>query len=108
MKHYTVEWAFIARDDVEEIADYILVKDSAINALKAVERIEARAATLITLPMRGRIVPELHQQGVTAFQELIERPWRIIYQIHAFRVVIVSVLDGRRDLKDLLLNRLLR
>ena len=31
MKHYTVEWAFIARDDVEEIADYILVKDSAIS-----------------------------------------------------------------------------
>ena len=108
MKHYAVEWAFVARDDVEDIADYILAKDSAINALKAVERIEARVATLITLPMRGRIVPELQRQGVTAFQELIERPWRIIYQINAYRVVIVSVLDGRRNLEDLLLSRFLR
>ncbi len=108
MKRYTVDWAFVARDDVEDLADYILTQDSAINALKAVERIENRAATLITLPMRGRIVPELQRQGVTQFQELIERPWRIIYQLQASRVVIVSVLDGRRSLEDLLLRRFLR
>lgn len=108
MKRYAVEWAFVARGDVEEIADYILTHDSAINALKVVERIEARAATLTTLPMRGRVVPELQRQGVTNFQELVERPWRILYQITPGRVVIVSVLDSRRNLEDLLLSRFLR
>jgi len=107
VKRYAVDWAFIARDDVENFAAYI-AHDSAINALNVVERLEAQAATLSSLPMRGRIVPELRTHGVIAFRELIERPWRIIYRIDGHRVVIVSVLDGRRSLEDLLLDRFLR
>ena len=107
MSRYTVEWAFTARDDLEAIVFY-LAEDSAINALSVVARIEARAEALVTLPMRGRIVPELRWQGVMTFQELIEKPWRLIYRIEAHRVVVVSVLDGRRNLEDLLLDRFVR
>lgn len=107
MSRYTVEWAFTARDDLESVASYI-AEDSAINALSVVERIEARAETLVTLPMRGRIVPELRWHGVMTFRELIEKPWRLIYRIEADRVVVVSVLDGRRSLEDLLLDRFVR
>jgi len=107
VSRYTVEWAFTARDDLESVASYI-AEDSAINALSVVERIEARAETLVTLPMRGRIVPELRWHGVMTFHELIEKPWRLIYRIEADRVVVVSVLDGRRSLEDLLLDRFVR
>jgi toxin ParE1/3/4 len=107
VSRYSVEWAFTAREDLEAIATYI-ADDSAINALGVVERIEKRAETLVTLPMRGRIVPELRWHGVMTFQELIEKPWRIIYRIEAHRVVVVSVLDGRRSLEDLLLDRFVR
>lgn len=107
MSRYAVEWAITARDDLGVIASYI-AEDSVINALKLVERIETRAETLVTLPMRGRIVPELRWHGVMTFQELIERPWRLIYRIEARRVVVVSVLDGRRNLEDLLLDRFVR
>jgi len=107
VSRYTVEWAFTARDDLESIASYI-AEGSAINALSVVERIEARAETLVTLPMRGRIVPELRWHGVMTFRELIEKPWRLIYRIEADRVVVVSVLDGRRSLEDLLLDRFVR
>ena len=107
MKRYVIDWAITARDDLEEIASYV-AEDSSINALKVVERIEARAQSLATLPMRGRIVPELHWHGVARFQELIERPWRLIYYIDGSTVYVVSVLDGRRQLEDLLLARFLR
>ncbi len=107
MKRYPVDWAITARDDLEAIAEFI-AQDSMINALKVVERIEARALTLCTLPTRGRIVPELRWHGVMAFQELLERPWRLIYRIEPHRVVVVSVLDGRRSLEDLLLDRFVR
>jgi len=60
------------------------------------------------MPTRGRIVPELKRHGVTGFRELIERPWRMIYFIKGKRVSVVSVLDGRRQLEDLLLERFLR
>lgn len=92
---------------MEDIAAYIEA-DCAINALAVVERIEARAESLTTMPRRGRIVPELRWHGITAFQELIERPWRIVYQIQGEKVGVVAVLDGRRELEDLLLGRLVR
>jgi toxin ParE1/3/4 len=104
---YSVEWAVTARNDLEAIAAYIAA-DSPINALKVVERIEARADTLSSLPMRGRVVPELRWHGVMSFQELFEKPWRLIYRIESQRVFIVSVLDGRRSLEDLLLDRFVR
>ena len=58
--------------------------------------------------MRERIVPELHWHGLTRFLELIERPWRLIYRIDGSTVCVVSALDGRRQLEDLLLARFLR
>ena len=107
MKRYTVNWAVTARDDLEEIVAYI-AGDSPLNALNVVERIEAQAQTLATLPARGRIVPELQWHGVANFQELIEAPWRMIYRINGSTVYVVGVLDGRRQLEDLLLARFLR
>jgi toxin ParE1/3/4 len=107
VSRFTVEWTITARDDLDVIASYI-AEDSVADALAMVERIEARAATLVTQPTRGRLVPELRWHGVTKFQELIERPWRIVYRVEAKRVVVVGVLDGRRSLDDLLLDRLVR
>ncbi len=97
----------LARADLEEIADFI-AENSAINALKVVERIEARAHALTTLPMRGRVVPELRWHGVMTFLELQERPWRLIYRIDGRIVYVASVVDGRRQIEDLLLDRFLR
>jgi toxin ParE1/3/4 len=104
---YSVEWAITARDDLEAIVAYIAA-DNAINALAVMERIEDRAESLRSLPMRGRVVPELRWHGVMNYQELLEKPWRLIYRIESRRVVVVSVLDGRRSLEDLLLDRFVR
>ncbi len=41
-------------------------------------------------------------------RELIEGPWRIVYRYDERSVFVVSVLDGRRDLSSLLLERLVR
>ena len=56
---------------------------------------------------RGRAVPELRSVDVYQYLELIESPWRIIYRVHGDEVLVVELLDGRRDLESLLLRRLL-
>ena len=104
MKRYAVEWAVLARDDLGQIISYI-AEDSAINALKVAERIERVAQSLVTFPARGRVLPELREQGVTRYLELIVKPWRLVYRIEGAKVYVVSVLDGRRDLEALLFHR---
>lgn len=104
-----VTWTAAARDDVLEIVDYIATH-SPINAGKILDRLEARAASLDQFPGRGRISPEVRHLGITSIRELIENPWRIVYEYSGQEreVLIVGVFDGRRDLQSVLLERLLR
>ena len=99
MPEMRVEWADAARDDLRAIVFYI-AQDSIANALAVVESLERCAATLCDLPTRGRVVPELRRLGERRFREVFESPWRIVYLVEAERVLVVAVVDGRRDLQD--------
>jgi toxin ParE1/3/4 len=57
---------------------------------------------------RGRVVPELRELSLEPWRELLVKPYRIIYRISGPQVLIIAVLDGRRDVEDTLLRRLLR
>jgi plasmid stabilization system protein ParE len=102
-----VQWAEVAVRDLEELIGYIAAV-SPLDADRVLTRLETRAAALESSPARGRIVPELSQFGMRAWRELVVRPYRIVYRIESDTVTVLAVFDGRRDLEDLLLERLLR
>jgi len=107
MSHkYDIIWAGVAENDLKEIIEYIAI-DSPANALKALEKVKQKASSLYTLPERGRIVPELQDQGILLYRELIVPPWRIIYRISEMKVYVLSVLDARQNVEDILLKRLI-
>jgi plasmid stabilization system protein ParE len=103
-KKLDVIWALVAENDLKEIIEYIAA-DSPAHALKILQKIKQQAFRLYTLPERGRIVPELQDQGVLLYRELIVPPWRIMYRISEMNVYIVSVLDARQNVEDILLHR---
>lgn len=103
---YEIIWAGVAENDLKEIIEYIAT-DSPANALKILKKIKQKASDLYTLPERGRIVPELQDQGIFLYRELIIPPWRIIYRISEMKVYVLSVLDGRQNVEDILLKRLI-
>lgn len=107
MVKFRVQWTASAQQDLLEIGQYIAA-DDLDQALLVVEKIEKRAKTLVQFPNRGRIVPELLAIGFSAYREVVVRPWRIIYRIDERRVYVIAVLDSRRELKDILLERLIR
>ncbi len=104
---FTVVWTKAAETDLECIVDFI-ADDSVDVALAVFGRIRERAATLNNFPGKGRVVPELHLHGIVQYREMIVAPWRIIYRIDGNKVNVISVLDSRRNLEDLLLERLSR
>ena len=97
-----------AEDDLFDIYRYILENDSDTKAEYVVSRIEETCTSLQELPDRGHIPPELERVGVFGYREIHFKPYRIIYEIEGRRVFIHCILDGRRDLQDLLEGRLLR
>lgn len=107
MKSARVIWSEPAKMDVLSIVDFI-ASDTPTHAERSLARLEARAATLDRAPARGRVVPELRAHGITTIRELIERPWRIVYEFDGNAVTVIGVFDSRRNLDSMLMERFLQ
>ena len=105
-KKYEVTWSNTAEKDLIGIVEYIAA-DSPSNALKVFKNIKQKASSLYAFPKRGRIVPELRDQGILQYRELVISPWRVIYRISKKSVYVLSVLDSRQNIEYILLKRLI-
>jgi len=105
-KPYDVIWSKTSEKDLVNIVEYIAA-DSPSKAFEIFKEIKQKASSLYAFPDRGRIVPELRDQGIILYRELIVPPWRIIYRISEKAVYILSVLDSRQNVEDILLKKLI-
>ena len=106
MRRKRVRWARSARRDLEAIVAY-LADRSPSAALATLDRLETRAKSLARYAERGRVVPELARLHVQQYRELVSPPYRMIYRISGATVLMLIVVDARRSLEDLLLERLI-
>jgi len=105
---YRLEWSEPAVADVDAILHYVASREGdAEPALRLHEKLTTEIETLTTTPQRCRIVPEPRAVGVREYRELIVRPYRVCFRVRGRVVAIVGVLDGRRDLSELLMQRAL-
>jgi plasmid stabilization system protein ParE len=105
---YRLCWSEAALQDLEAILDYICARDGLEAATRVHDTLLGKIEPLVDHPERCSVVPELRELGLTAFRELIVRPYRVCNRVHGRDVVLVSVLDGRRDLEQVLLERAMR
>lgn len=101
---YQVFWTQTAQQDLKRIIEYIAT-DSEMQARRVYLSIKDKADNLRQLPLQGRIVPELRYYSILAYRELISPPWRIIYKTEENKVWVLAVIDGRRNVEDILLDR---
>ena len=104
MKRFKTVFSRYAELDLIEILDYYQDMNPTYTK-KILDRIEKRVEELKEFPERGRVVPELETQNIMNYRELIEENYRIIYSIEIRTVIIHSILDGRRNLEELLVRK---
>jgi toxin ParE1/3/4 len=97
-----------AEEDIFEIYQFVARHDSPAKAAALFNKLHETARSLSRQPSRGHIPPELTRINVSGFLEIHFKPYRIIYQIDGTSVFIHAVLDGRRNLQEILPARLLR
>jgi len=97
-----------AEKDVDDIYVYVRRNDSEEKAERLSLNIEQAILSLQTMPLRGHYPPELERLGILDYREIFFKPYRILYEVAGESVFIHCVLDGRRDLRDILQSRLLR
>lgn len=87
-----VIWSEIARGHLDMIEEY-LGRGSAAERVTA--GILSRVRQLELFPESGRRVPEF---GDADIRDVVERPYRIIYEVADENVFILAVLHGREQL----------
>lgn len=96
-----------AEDDLNEIVEYYFSL-SPNYVENIVSEFETNVLSLQQYPKRGRIVPELDRQGISQYRELIQGYYRIVYEISEDKVIVHTIIDGRRNFEDIIISKLFR
>jgi toxin ParE1/3/4 len=94
--------------DITSIFEYLLEAEGLEAAEALVKELDVAIQSLHALSGRGEYPLELLSVGITLFRELQCYPWRIFYRVVDGDVWVVAVLDGRRNIAQLLPERLVR
>ncbi len=96
-----------AARDLEELHDFIATHDIPGRANHVLGQIEKAFTRLAEFPQRGPCPKELLAIGVREYREVFFKPYRIIYRVLGQDVYVLLIVDGRRHMQSLLLQRLL-
>lgn len=105
---FTVKIDPQAQEDMKEIFLYVAINDSFDMANKLLDKIEETCYKLERQPTRGHIPEALRSTGIKKYLEIHYKPYRIIYEIKKEIIYVHSVLDGRRNIQEILNERILR
>ena len=96
-----------AEDDLNEIVEYyFLLSQNYVE--KIISEFEENIMSLKKHPRSVRVVPELEKQGILQYRELIQGYYRIVYEISDDKVIIHTIIDGRRNFEDIIISKLSR
>lgn len=96
--------------DIKRIVRFIMDREGPDMGEHILNKFEEAKKSLSTLPWRGRIPPEMERINVLTYRECQISPYRMIYEVRESesRVYVHMVVDGRRDLPDIMTARLLQ
>ena len=94
---HPLRWTEHAVAQLAAIAEYVSLS-SPIYAEQLVDRIVHRLDQARDFPESGRVVPEFARDDI---RELMEWPYRLVDRIDANAIEVLSVLHGRRELREL-------
>jgi len=97
-----VEWTSNAIRQLNGIHDYIS-KDSEFYAIRMVDRLTSRSIQIQEHALSGEMVPEF---GDATIREVIEGPYRLIYQTDGSMLYVLAVIHGARMLTTKVLDEL--
>ncbi len=95
-----VEWTANAIRHLNGIYDYIS-KDSEFYARRIIDRLTSRSIQIQEQALSGEMVPEF---GDATIREVIEGPYRLIYQVVGSTLYVLAIIHGARALTTELLE----
>ena len=105
MKHEII-WSKDAADELFEIISYIKYNTGKITAEKIYSKIMNEVKRVSENPAARKIAPLLKEVGINYIHQSNIDPWIIFYRAEKNRMEIISIIDGRRNLEEILYRKM--
>ena len=106
-KAFNVIVTQFAEDDLNEIVEYYNSLSPAYME-DVISKFESNILMLSEFPRNGRVIPELHRQGIERYREMIQGYYRIVYEVRELDVIIYAIIDSRQNFEDIIITKLTR
>lgn len=106
-RRFAIEVSSSAEADLDAIHVCVSAHRSVDEADRLISDLLAKAAKLENFPLRGPVPSELAALGEYNYRQVSLSPYRLFYEVIGTVVLISLIVDGRRDLPELLARRLL-
>ena len=97
-----------AEQDLKDLRSYVVKNFSLATWLKTYNKLKESIRNLAAFPLLGAVPPELESLNMNQYRQIISGMNRVIYEPRADAVYIYMIVDTRRDLETLLMQRLMR
>jgi len=97
-----------AEADLAALRSYIVKNFSATTWQATYTKLKLAIRNLASFPQLGGIPDELATLNLTQYRQILSGKNRIIYEVRQDAVYVHLIVDARRDLKEVLMQRLLR
>ena len=106
MRHEII-WSKDAGDELTEIISYIKYNTGTITARKIYAKIMDRVKQVSENPEGRRIAPSLREFGINYIHQINISPWIIFYKVRNRKMEIISIIDERRNLEEILYRKMM-
>ena len=106
MKHKIV-WSEDAGDELADIISFIKYNTGKITAEKIYSKIMNEVNRVSENPAGRRLAPLLRGFGINNIHQLNINPWIVYYKVENNRMEIISIIDGRRNLEEILYKKIM-
>jgi toxin ParE1/3/4 len=104
---YKLNWSKDAGEEFIEIISWYKYNVGKNIAKKIHSKISSRIKKLKEMPGIGKPVQILKDIGVNDYRQIVQDNWIIYYRVEGQNINIISVIDGRRNLEEILYKKII-
>jgi toxin ParE1/3/4 len=100
-------WSKDAGDELFEIISFIKYNSGKITTKNIYEKINSEIKKVSKNASGRRIAPMLLNFGIKNIHQFNISPWTIFYKVEKNRMEIISIIDQRRNLEEILYKKIM-
>jgi toxin ParE1/3/4 len=104
---YKINWSKDAGEEFIEIISWYKYNVGKNIAQKIYSKINVQIKKLKDMPGIGKTVQILKDIGVNDYRQIVQDNWIIYYKVEGQNINIISIMDGRRNLEEILYKKII-